>query len=233
MSDPVSATEEGAKAIAEVAKATGKVVDAGRAMGGFIAKYVHGTVEQGMGIFHDKIIYARWERQIRLIDRASAFLAERGLQEPPNGVAMKFAVPLLQAATLEDDDGMQDIWARLLVNASIDPKIAQARAYISMLEDMAPLDARILAELHRAEGAPYTSLNTCDLPATAWPLLDAGDVQPLREPTDEVAFSLGNLARIGAITPGGLWNGGVTVAQVKLTMLGRELVNACSSHPQP
>ena len=70
------------KVIEEVAKTTGKVIDAGRELGGFFSKYVGGSIEQAMGIFEDKFKYLRWERQIRLIERANHFLAEKGLLQP-------------------------------------------------------------------------------------------------------------------------------------------------------
>ena len=69
--DPVSET---AKAVQEVAKATGKAIDAGQKFGGFISRYVAGSIEQGMGIFEDKLKYMRWERQVRLMQRAEQLL---------------------------------------------------------------------------------------------------------------------------------------------------------------
>jgi hypothetical protein len=114
-----------------------------------------------------------------------------------------------------------------LVNSSIEPN-PENRAFISMLENMSPLDARVLHELVRAEGAPYTSMLTYELPERAHPLLDLKGVEPLINPNEDVAFSLSNLARISAITPAALWDGGVSVAQVKLTVLGRRLVRTCS-----
>lgn len=54
--DPVS---ESAKAVQEVAKATGKAIDTTQKFGGFISRYVAGPLEQGMGIFEDKLKYMR------------------------------------------------------------------------------------------------------------------------------------------------------------------------------
>ncbi|CAL8474579.1 Abi-alpha family protein [Caballeronia sp. S22] len=228
MSDPVQASTETAKAVGEVAKTTGKVVDAARAMGGFIAKYTHGSIEQAMGIFQDKVSYARWERQIRLMERATKFLEERGLKEPPIPVPLKMAVPLLSAASLEDDDYMQDMWAHLLVNASV-TESSQKRAFVSMLENMSSLDAQVLNELFRVEteNGPGTAMLTYDLPRLAHPVLSQQTVDPLVNPPGDVAFALSNLARISAITAAAVWDGGVTVAMVQMTMLGRELVRAC------
>ena len=113
--DPISET---AKAVQEVAKTTGKAIDAGEKFGGFISRYIAGSIEQGTGIFEDKLKYMRWERQVRLMQRAEQLLKETGLSQPTRAIPLKLAIPLLEAASLEDDDYLQDLWARLLVNAA-------------------------------------------------------------------------------------------------------------------
>ena len=61
---------ETAKAIQEVAKTTGKAIDASEKFGTFFSRFAQGSLEQCMGIFEDKLKYMRWERQLRLIKRA-------------------------------------------------------------------------------------------------------------------------------------------------------------------
>ncbi len=140
--------DEEAKATQEIAKVAGKITDAARETGGFIARYIGGSLEQGIGIFEDKLKYMRWERQVRLMQRADEFLRERGLEGPTRLVPMKIAIPLLQAASLEEDDDLQDIWARLLVNAAdAGSGVEVKRAYISILEDFDPLEAKILQKI--------------------------------------------------------------------------------------
>ncbi len=60
----------------------------------------------------------RWERQHRLIEKAHEFLGERGYQFPVNQLPPKLAIPILQNASLEENNFLQDKWASLLVNAS-------------------------------------------------------------------------------------------------------------------
>ncbi len=48
--------EEESKAVQEVAKTTGKAIDAAREAGGFIARFIVGSLEQGMGIFEDRCV---------------------------------------------------------------------------------------------------------------------------------------------------------------------------------
>ena len=90
-----------AKAAGEIAKTTGKAIDASREFGGFIAPYIRRPLEQAIGIVEDKLKYMRWERQLRLIVRSKKFLEELGLEAPTRAIPMKIAIPLLQAASLE------------------------------------------------------------------------------------------------------------------------------------
>lgn len=137
--------EEEAKAIQEVAKTAHKAIDATKEFGGFIARYINGPIEQGIGIFEDKLKYMRWERQIRLMERANKFIHDRGLQEPTRAVPMKIAAPLFQSGSLEDDDFLRDIWAKLLVSAA-DAQFGEDinRSYITILENITSLEALIL-----------------------------------------------------------------------------------------
>ena len=88
--DSVSQT---AKAVQEIAKVTSKAIDAGQRFGGFISRYVAGPIEQGMGIFEDKLKYMRWERQVRLMQRAEQLLLEAGLTRPTRAIPLKLALP--------------------------------------------------------------------------------------------------------------------------------------------
>ncbi|MFZ3128241.1 MAG: hypothetical protein WA136_09515, partial [Rhodoferax sp.] len=96
--------DEESKAVQEVAKTTGKAIDAAREAGGFIAKFISGPLEQGVGIFEDKLKYLRWERQIRYMQRAQELLKLSGLDSPTRAVPLKLAIPLMQGASLEEDN---------------------------------------------------------------------------------------------------------------------------------
>ena len=97
---------ESAKAVQETAKATGKAIDASRDFGTFVARFIGGPLERASWIVEDKLRYMRWERQARLMKRAQEFLEDVGLSEPTRAVSMKVAIPLFQAASLEEDDSL-------------------------------------------------------------------------------------------------------------------------------
>lgn len=220
--------EEEAKAVQEVAKTTGKVVDAAREAGGFIAKFVSGPLEQGIGIFEDHLKYLRWERQIRLMQRAQDFLRLNGLPAPTRAVPLKLLIPIMQGASLEENDELQDRWAALLVNAANANFHSEVRrSYVAILEQLTPLDAQILDVLYSLpfEKSQHDGIATSDLPVRARIKEEKEQEFPL--PSEDVVISLSNLARLGCLRPGMTWGGGESFGRVNPTVAGKAFVEAC------
>jgi hypothetical protein len=226
--DPVSET---AKAVQEVAKTTGKALDAGEKFGGFISRFIAGPLEQGMGIFEDKLKYMRWERQVRLMQRADQLLKEIGLPQPTRPIPLKLAVPLLEAASLEDDDYLQDLWARLLVNAGNGgSRVNLQRAYIAILEQLTSFEAAILQKIYSLpyEETRHEGIEIGMLPQEVAVGRDDGKEGDLPEPTEDVKLALANIARLGCIVIQKSWGGGELFKKVNPTLLGRSFVEACT-----
>ena len=189
--------DEQAKAVQEVAKATGKVVEAATKAGSFFSRYFEGPLEQVSGIVTDELRFRREQRMIRLHERAQQFLLERGITEPTRQVPLSFGIPLLQAGTLEEDDSLQDLWASLLANAADDSLQIEFRtAYISIIQSFSPLDAVVfnkftdhprgrLETLHRAVGVSKNAFlesitNLSRLGCVSAPMLDPATTQAIR-----------------------------------------------------
>jgi len=226
--------KEGAKAVQEVAKATGKGVDAGRELGGFIARFVSGSLEQGMGIVEDKLAYMRWERRQRLMVRAVTVQRELGLGDPDRAVPLKVAIPLFQGASLEDDDSLQDRWVNLLINAAYsESSVEVERAYVEILSQLNPLEAQILDAIYTLpfDNTQYGGIFTSDLPHSAVAATGAGDDLP--EPSEAVQVALSNLHRIGCLRLGMSWGGGEYFRRITPTVLGRNFVRACRLRAEP
>jgi len=217
------------KAVEEIAKTTGKAIDAGRELGGFLSKYLGGSVEQAMGIVEDKLKYLRWERQIRLVDRANSFLSKRGLPQPSRKVPLQVAIPLIQGGSLEEDDWLQDRWAALLANAAdAASQIEVRRAFISILEDLTPLDALLLEKIYSLSQVPNVEAEiwTTHLPDH---VTEEKPNQENLRPPSYVEVSLGNLARLGLITTATVWGGFAIFNCVYRTVLGHEFLKAISN----
>lgn len=219
------------KAAEEIARTTGKGIDAAREAGGFISKFVAGPLEQGVGIFEDKLKYLRWERQVRLMERAEAFLSKRGLDSPTRPVPLKLAIPLMQEGVLEEDDSLQDRWATLLVNAADkDSGVEVYRSYVDILSQLSPLETKILDTIYELpfEQAQHTGIVTSGLPESAEIARKDGTTAPnTPNPSEDVILAIGNLSRLGCLKPALTIGGGEEFTKVNPTVLGKQFVRAC------
>jgi hypothetical protein len=121
-------------------------------------------------------------------------------------VDLKFGIPLIEAASLEEDDLLQDMFAALLVNSTDgDGETKAHRSYVSILQDFGHLEAVVLEALcHHGKVVPEVSIKT-DFYAddesfrVEWRIFGWANEQETNLP-DEVELALWNLARLGCIT---------------------------------
>lgn len=220
-----------AKAVEEVARTTGKAVDATRQLGGFLARFLAPPLEQVSEMATDWLGQRRFERQVRLAERTVEFLTERGLDRPTRAVPPSIALPLIEEASLEEDDWMQDVWAQLLANAAdASSGVEIKRAFVAMLSEIGPLEVRILETLYEIpEGDQTHGIMTVRLPDEAYARASSrGGLERAGLPA-EVDVALGNLVRLGCISAAGTLGGGVTLSVVYQTPLGRAFVEACTA----
>ena len=162
------------------------------------------------------------------MDRAEQLMSSIGQSVPTKPIPLKLAIPLFQAASLEDDDYIQDMWAKLLVNASIsERKIELRRAHIDILERLSPFEALILNKIYDfpVGSSGKVEIVTGDLPHSV--SFERDSQQEAVQPNDDVMMALANLARLGCIILPTTWGGGVTFTIVYPTIIGQSLISAC------
>jgi Abortive infection alpha len=81
------------------------------------------------------------KRALRIGEKTRKLLERHGLT--PQRVPHRTAVPLLEAASLEDDEGLQDRWAALLANAAAQT-MEVPPSFATVLRDLDPAAARVL-----------------------------------------------------------------------------------------
>ena len=217
-----------AKAVQEIAKATGKVIDLATKTASFIARFISCPLEQGVGIYQDKLAYLRWERQIRLMQKAEELLKEVGLENPTRIVPLKTLVPLLYGASMEEDDELQDRWAALLVNAgNAESGINVLRPFVELLSQIDSIEARILDAVYALDfdDAHHKGISSLALPESAAILKEGDELN--EEPSEEVALALSNLSRLGLLSRNRTVGGGEDFGVVNPTLFGRRFVEAC------
>ena len=221
---------ESAKAIKEVAKTSGKALDVGEKFCGFISKHIDGSLQQACGIFEDKLKYMRWENQMKLMLKYQEFLKLHGFEKTPiKPLPLKLAIPLLQAASLEDDDYLQDLWAKLLVNSVAENSgFDLKRMYIDILEKLTSFDVRILERIYSIpfQEALHFGVLTGYLPEDTE--VCGRNKEAKKEPSEEVKLSLLNLARLDCIFISRSWGGSQILTRVTHTLLGQKFIEACT-----
>jgi hypothetical protein len=86
-------------------------------------------------------------RKLRLFERTQEIIVEIGIE--PVQVPLKILKPIIENGSLEDNDGLQDLWARLLANAA-DPSRGSSipPAFPEILRQLSALDAMFLEHLY-------------------------------------------------------------------------------------
>jgi len=75
------------------------------------------AIDELGGILADPIKIYRFKRSVRLLEKAKRICDETGFE--PKAVPLKTLLPILENASLEDDQDLHDRWANLLANAAI------------------------------------------------------------------------------------------------------------------
>ncbi|ULR89734.1 Abi-alpha family protein [Comamonas sp. B21-038] len=223
-SDPVS---ESAVAVQEVAKTTRSAIEATRDAGSFLAKYLDGPLVQMSGLLEDTLRYRRGVRLIRLEKRFQEELQANGTKIDVKRLPINFALSVLEEGSLEEDDDLQDLWARLLANvADAGVGVSPRRAYISLIKDLSPLDALVFELIYSVPDVPNGKpIVTYQLPQKAF-RADGLDKADILEPSEEIVLSLANLERLGLLSYGPSWGGGEIFKYVNKTVPGRDFMKA-------
>jgi hypothetical protein len=136
---------ETAKATQEVAKATVKGLEVSEKVGGFLSKVLGEPIETATGILGDKLKFIRWERQVRLVDKVQQINRKRGIEGKEIPVSPKLAIPMLENASLEENDILQDLWAKLMSSAQGKFTSSAVRsAFIDIIKQLEVIDVQLL-----------------------------------------------------------------------------------------
>lgn len=182
--------------------------------------------EFGLAI-QDRVRVFRLKRQIRLFQQTKKMLEEAGLE--PSRVSFRLLGPIVDAASIEDNDELQDKWAALLANAASAPDTVSP-AYLEVLKQLSPLDAMLLDSLDhfRVLGGRNTNVKEDDLLTQMSVRLDESGGRKARESLSlrlDESSSRENLTRLGlmnihSVEKGETW--------YLLTAFGKNFCNACT-----
>lgn len=184
--------EDESKTVQEVAKTTRKGIEATEKFGEFLVKIL------GEGFGHLGSAFSDWAKDFRyrnilkLIDRVDSIHKQRKIEGKPIPLLPKHVIPILEQASLEDNDGIRLLWAELIANAT-DPnrRFEIKKLYIEILSSLDPVDADVLFFLN---GTHITKTVFDGNPWNAKRI-----AKTINKNIDDVKISLGNLYRHGLV----------------------------------
>jgi hypothetical protein len=93
--------------------------------------------------FRDDIRRYRYGRQLECLKKAEKMAKDAGFT--PKAVPIKLLFPLLEGASLEENEDLHTMWAALLANAASPDDAEKVRpGFIAILRQMAPDEAKLL-----------------------------------------------------------------------------------------
>jgi len=111
----------------------------------FLGKLISPTIEEVGLLISENVKYLRFKNQIKILLKAKSFVEKEkiSLKEIP----LKILVPLLDKASLEDDETMQDKWANMLVNLVDSEKNLQNQIFPYLLSQISLEEYKELKDL--------------------------------------------------------------------------------------
>jgi len=184
---------ETAKAVEAVAHATDNAIDVAKRLGNFFDRILGTSASEAGGILHDKIKAYRARNLLLIQDKWEALIAARQLQGSTKSITPKYAIPILERASLEDNDALQDMWACLLANAT-DPnkRMDLKRVFADVLASLEPLDVQALCFM---SGQGWKMFRTIPGGGITLSML----VRELSSKDEDIQIALQNLHRLGLI----------------------------------
>ena len=181
----------------------------------FLTKLLGPATEEVGFMLQDKVRLYRLKNQIRILIKAQTLINEASLK--PEAVPLRTLIPLLEGASLEDDESLANKWAALLANAATE-KIFEGShpAFPKILSEMTPSEALLLDRLKSKGGeAPWESFR-------------AETAEDFSVSIEKVNRQYWNLLRSGIVRIGTKQN--QSKSHIALTPFGQHFISACS-HP--
>jgi hypothetical protein len=80
----------------------------------FLDKLIMPSVEETGLLIKEKVTYWRFKNQVRILNKSQEYCIKNNIK--PKAISLKLLCPLLENASLEEDDYLQEKWAILLGN---------------------------------------------------------------------------------------------------------------------
>lgn len=93
------------------------VIAGGLKLSSIIKAFLGPAVDEFAQRIRDEVRLYRFGRQLKCLEKAEKMVQDAGFN--PNVVPLKILFPVLDAASMEEDEDIHTMWAALLANASL------------------------------------------------------------------------------------------------------------------
>jgi len=129
------------------------------------------AIDELGGILADPIRIYRFKRSVRLLEKVKRICEETGFE--PRAVPLKTLLPILENASLEDDEDLHDRWANLLANATM-PEGTTHPSFVQVLEGLTSPEAKFLSAIFDQISLQIEEYETSQTPRIQRDLLRIG-----------------------------------------------------------
>lgn len=194
---------EGAKAEQEQQKTLQSGLDLIKRAGTFLSG-VFGPAANELGhLFGDQMKFWRFKNAVRILEKAQRIVDERGLTaDDVKALGFGDGLRLLEAASLEEDESVQDMWAHLMANA-VDPsaQTKPEKMYVDILKSLSGREVVFLDLLVTLDKEQINRMTVGQAREFQKRMGDLAEKQWRRFSTSERNASIQNLIRLRCVSP--------------------------------
>jgi len=182
-----------------------------------------GPAAEEIGLtLQDHVRVFRLKRQLRLLERVKEMLADR----EPQRVPLKIIQEVVENASVEESDDIQDRWAALLANAALDTKSAHP-AFVEVLKQLTSREAQLLDLISNNRRIATETALLSEIPLSEEIIMSKKDEQRALKRFNEESS---NLVRLGLIE---VKIGQQDETYISFTTFGRSFRDACHAPEKP
>lgn len=140
--------DEAFKAAGEIAKTTGKAIDAGEKGGGYLTKTFEDAIHALAEAAADSANGFKIRNRASVAAKTAKHLKALGLDSQFLKIEERAAIPLIEALSVESDDDLQELWAAYIAN-SADPNapVGVTAMITNVISKLEPEDKVVLDRL--------------------------------------------------------------------------------------
>ena len=117
----------------------------------FVDKLITPAIEEAGLLFSDRIRFIRFKQQVKILSLAKHYAEQKNINV--KSIPVKILVPLLENASLEENEEMQDKWAKMITNMADSETNLQNQIFPYLLSQISLSEYNGLNEFLRKENS--------------------------------------------------------------------------------